>query len=219
MKFYKKLIRTFNDLPNHTTLLIHSLAGCNLHCYGCHNYEEIVAKKQHDFFTSENIIEHLKLNGYLFDAVLFSGGEFLIEEINTVSSFLTKIRNIFEGKIVINTNGSFPEKIIILHEQQLVDGFHIDMKLPYHLLNIVDDQEIFKSVIGIKPTQEFIDKLLQSIELVIKYNSPLSQVRTVKYPILDNSFFVEIERFIISLNQKYNSHVPYQLNDFYNINE
>ena len=219
MKFYKNLIRTFNDLPNHTTLLVHSLAGCNLHCYGCHNYDEIIAKKHDDFLTSENIIEHIQLNGYLFDALLFSGGEFLIEDIDSVSSFLKEIGTVFDGKIVINTNGSFPEKIKFLHEQQLVDGFHIDMKLPYQILSTDDDQDIFKSIIGVKPTQEFIDRLLRSIELVIQYNSSLSQVRTVKYPILDEPFFSEIEGYILSLNQKYRSHVPYQLNAFYDIDE
>ncbi|OEG00345.1 radical SAM protein [Vulcanibacillus modesticaldus] len=214
MKFYKNLIRTFNDLPEYTSVLIHSLVGCNFYCYGCHNYGEIVAKKHSEFFTSEDIIEQIKLNGFLFNAIIFSGGEFLIEDFNSITKLLKELRVIFDGKIIINTNGSFPDKIKYLLEFQLVDGFHIDMKLPYHALDINKDQEIYKSIIGFKPSQRLINNMLSSIELIIENNSPISQVRTVKYPILDQDFFSEIESYIVQLNKKFNSNVTYKLNEF-----
>lgn len=216
MKFYKNFIRTFKDLPNHHSLLIHSLVGCNFRCVGCHNYNELIENKDNqDYFIETDILNHLKLNGYLFDSIIFSGGEFLLEDIFSVSKFLGDIREIFNGTIIINTNGAFPNKINHLLNEKLIDGFHIDMKLPYHLLDIEEDKEIYQLILGVTPTQEYIAKLLSSIELIIKNNSQYSQVRTVKYPMLSQEYFTEIEKYINKLCKKYNSNVPYLLNDYF----
>ncbi|GBF11202.1 4Fe-4S cluster-binding domain-containing protein [Tepidibacillus sp. HK-1] len=217
MKFYKQVMRTFVDLPSHHSLLIHSLVGCNMHCFGCHNYDEIVAKKHEEFFTEEDMIQQIQLNGYFFDAIIFSGGEFLLEKIEPIINFLNRIRSIFHGLIIINTNGTFPDKMRTLINQKLVDGFHIDMKLPYHLLDINEDKEIFQAIMGIEPTQHFLEKLLTSIEIVIQQNSPYSQIRTVKYPILSDEFFEEIEYYIKTLNQNYHTQVEYRINEFLDI--
>lgn len=218
MQFYKKFIRTFNDLPNHHTLLIHSLTGCNFKCLGCHNYDEIVSKKHDDYYTEQDIIEHLELNGFIFDAVIISGGEFLLEKIENISNFLLKIRKVFDGKIIINTNGSFPNKIEYLLENKLVEGFHIDMKLPYHMLDVENDKDIFIDTIGFSPSQHFIDKLLQSINITVSHNSPYSQIRTVEYPHLSNEFFEFIESYVNDLNKKHNSNMQYHLNEFLDVN-
>lgn len=215
MRFYKNFIRSFRDLPNHHSLLIHSLAGCNFKCIGCHNYKELIENKDtQDYFEDSDIIDQLKLNGYLFDAIIFSGGEFLLEDLDSISQLLRDVRRFFNGIIIINTNGAFPNKIAHYLNEQLVDGFHIDMKLPYHLLSVEEDKDIYQTILGIKPTQDFIEKLLLSIEFTIKNNSPYSQVRTVKYPMLSQEYFTEIEKYISKLRRKYSSNVPYRLNDY-----
>jgi len=220
MKFHKNLIRSFKDLPGYHSLLIHSLIGCNFHCFGCHNYEELVLKKEiNPYYSPDDIINHLEQNGYFFDAIIFSGGEFLLNHANDLMKFLNKVRSVFKGIIIINTNGSFPEKMKQLLDNKLVDGFHIDMKLPFHLLDIKTDEEIYKSILGIKPTKEIVDQLLTSINLVVKHNSIYSQVRTVNYPILSNEFFIEIKKFVKNLNKAYGSAIPYHINEFMNVNE
>lgn len=218
MKFYKKLIRVFNDLPDHTTLLIHSLAGCPMKCMGCHNYDEIIANTPKDYYTSKDIINHIEQNGFLFDAVMFSGGEFLLEGIDKISDLLLEIRSVFDGKIIVNTNGMFPDKVDFLLRNSLVDGIHVDMKLPYHVLDIKEDKEIYQTILGITPTKQLIDNLLNTIELVIKSDTILSQVRTVKYPLLSQEFFDETKRYVEELKQKYNSIVPYFQNEFMDVN-
>lgn len=218
MKFYKKLIRVFNDLPDHTTLLIHSLVGCPMKCIGCHNYDEIIANTPKDYCTSKDIINHIEQNGFLFDAVMFSGGEFLLEGIDKISDLLLEVRSVFDGKIIVNTNGMFPDKVDFLLRNSLVDGIHVDMKLPYHMLDIKEDKEIYRAIMGITPTKQLIDNLLNTIELVIKSDTSLSQVRTVKYPLLSQEFFDETKRYVEELKQKYNSIVPYFQNEFIDLN-
>ncbi|MFD1361088.1 4Fe-4S cluster-binding domain-containing protein [Lentibacillus salinarum] len=214
MKFYNRFIRTFQDVPEHTTLLIHSLSGCLLHCYGCHNYEEIIARTPREHKTKEDLYLYLKKSGFLFDAVMFSGGEFLIDKLDEITDLLQVVRNVFTGRIVIATCGVYNKKIKHLIDQDLVDGIHVDMKLPYHLLDPVEDQDIFQDVMGIKPNQQLINNLLDSIDTVIAHNSPIDQVRTVKYPILADVFFEEIRKYIETRKNYYNSGVPYFLNQF-----
>jgi len=217
MKFHKNMIRTFVDLPDRHSILIHSLIGCNMHCYGCHNYDEVVSKKHDDFFSEEDVIQQIIQNGFLFDAIIFSGGEFLLEKMESIINFLERIRTEFYGLVIINTNGTFPEKIKTLIQLKLIDGFHLDMKLPYHLLDINHDKDIFQAIMGYSPTKRRIEELLTSVEIVIKHNSPYSQIRTVKYPILDNEYFQEINYFVQMLNNKYHSQIVYRLNEFLDI--
>ncbi|MFD2210421.1 4Fe-4S cluster-binding domain-containing protein [Virgibacillus halophilus] len=214
MNFYSNFIRTFTDLPNHTTLLVHSLAGCPFHCFGCHNYEEIVAGTPAVYKTSEDLFSYLEKSGFLFDAIMFSGGEFLISPLDEICELLQKVRRIFTGKIIITTSGIYQKKIEKVYSGNLTDGVHIDMKLPYHVLDVVEDKQIYQDIMGITPTKKMVDNLLCSVEMVIAHNSILDQVRTVKYPILGDAFFEEIRRYVDELKARYQSNVPYFLNEF-----
>ncbi|QGH33202.1 4Fe-4S cluster-binding domain-containing protein [Gracilibacillus salitolerans] len=214
MKFYNRFIRTFQDLPDHTTLLVHSLSGCLLHCYGCHNYDEIIANTPRQYKTKEDLYNYLEKSGFLFDAVMFSGGEFLIDKIEDITVLLEQVQSIFNGKIIVTTCGIYNTKIKHLIEKELVDGIHIDMKLPYHVLDPKEDQKIFQDIMGIKASHQLIENLLESIDTVIQHNSPLDQVRTVKYPILADTFFDEIRDYIEQRKSYFQSDVPYYLNQF-----
>ncbi|WP_341278068.1 radical SAM protein [Paenibacillus sp. FSL H8-0537] len=217
LTFYPRFIRTFTDLPGHLSLLIHAWNGCNMRCYGCHNDAELIAQKPvpHLLLTPEQTLERLSGSDGLFDAVLFSGGEFLISSAAELESFLRRVRLIFRGKIIVMTNGTFPGKLKHLLELALIDGVHIDMKLPFHLLDPVEDAEVFEAIIGAQPSDRFCQDILDSVDLVIRHNSRLSQVRTVRYPLLSEEFFVQIASYIEQLKDKYDSIVPYYLNPYH----
>ncbi|USK57877.1 4Fe-4S cluster-binding domain-containing protein (plasmid) [Cytobacillus solani] len=214
MKLYNNFIRTFTDLPNHTTLLIHSLSGCPLHCFGCHNYDEIIANTPKEYKTTDDLYDYLKKSGFLFDAVMFSGGEFLINPLNEVRELLQRVRELFEGKIIVTTSGIYFQKLQALYEENLVDGIHIDMKLPYHVLDVNEDAQIYKDIMGIIPSKKLVDQLIASVDAVIEHNSILDQVRTVQYPLLDEVFFTEIRHFVEERKAYHGSIVPYFLNEF-----
>ncbi len=215
LTFYPRFIRTFDDLPSHVSLLIHSWNGCNLRCLGCHNYDELIAKKPDNYLNAEQVISRLDGCAEIFDAVIFSGGEFLINELSEIEHFLKQVRRVFNGKTIIFTNGTFPCKMQSLMNNQLVDGFHIDMKLPFHGLNPKDDREVFQAILGLVPSVSTCQDILESVELVIRHNSSLSQVRTVKYPLLSDEYFEQIREYVIGLIEKYDSAVPYFLNPYH----
>lgn len=207
VKFYNNFIRTFTNLPNHTTLLIHSLSGCPLKCFGCHNYDEIIANIPKDYKTTEDLYEYLRLSGFLFDAIMFSGGEFLINPMKEVRALLLEVRARFDGTIIVTTSGMYFDKVRALYEEKLVDGIHIDMKLPYHKFDVVEVADIYQDIMGIKPSAKVVDNLLGSIDAVIAHNSALDQVRTVRYPLLDDAFFEEIKEFVDIRKEFHNSEV------------
>lgn len=215
LAFHPRFIRTFDDLPGHVSVLIHSWNGCNMRCFGCHNYGELIAKKPENYLTPAQVVARLADCGDLFDAVMFSGGEFLINDVSDVEALLQRVREVFKGIIVVYTNGTYPRKLRRLLEHGLVDGVHIDMKLPYHSLDLEEDREIFETILGAVPTPRYCRDMLESIEAVIKHNSKVSQVRTVRYPLLSDEYFEQIRDYVNDLNAKYDSEVPYFLNPFH----
>jgi pyruvate-formate lyase-activating enzyme len=204
MKFLNKFIKTSVDFEGYNSLLIHSLVGCNFKCYQCHNYEELVSKKHTNFYTEKDIVSKLKLNGFMFDAIILSGGEFLINDIEVIKSFLFDIKKVFNGKIIINTNGSFPEKISLLIIMDLVDGFHMDIKF-----NIWDENDKYK----IKVINSNIDnnKLIKSFEIISKYNKGFSEFRTIEYPFIESDYFLKIK------NKCESEKIKWKLNKFINL--
>ena len=188
MRFLKKIIKTSVDFSGHTSALVHSLIGCNLKCYKCHNYKDLVAKQHKKYYSDTDIIEKMKLNGFLFDAIIFSGGEFLLENIEDIKGFLTKLRVVFEGKIIINTNGTFPEKILILAKSDLVDGFHMDIKFDFW--NEIDTDVAVKTIGRVVSPIA----LRNSFNTIKQFDKGNSEFRTVKYPFLSEEYFKGIEK-------------------------
>ena len=214
IKYYKKLILTFSEIENHPSLLIHGLTGCMFKCYECFNYDELIVKEHPQFYTIEDVLEYIIKQQDLFDYLLFSGGEFLLAPLEELIEDLTKIRQATTKKIIVYTTGIELHKMQVLMDKNLVDGYHIDMKLPYHLLTI-DDLDLIEHTMGIKLKDlKLIDKLIEAIKFVVKNDQGLSQIRSVKYPFLDESAFVECKSFIMSLNDLYNKNIPYEAHTF-----
>lgn len=214
IKYYKKLILTFSEIENHPSLLIHGLTGCMFKCYECFNYDELVVKQHEQFYTIDDVLEYIIKQQDLFDYLLFSGGEFLLAPLEDLVEDLTKIRQATQKKIIIYTTGVELHKMQVLMDKKLVDGYHIDMKLPYHLLTI-DDLDLIEHTMGIKLKDlKLINKLIEAIHFVVKNDQGLSQIRSVKYPFLDESAFVECKSFIMSLNDLYNKNIPYEAHTF-----
>lgn len=216
LAFYPRFIRTFDDLPGHVSLLIHVWNGCNMRCYGCHNYGELIAAGPDDSqLSAEQTIRRLADCGRLFDAVLLSGGEFLMNGLAEIERFLVQVRASFPGKIVVFTNGTFPRKLRRLLDARLIDGAHIDMKLPYHCLDPVLDREVYEAIIGVAPSARCVRDMLEAVETVVRHNSRISQVRTVRYPLLSDEYFEHIRSYVHELKIRHNSAVSYFLNPYY----
>lgn len=206
MRFSKNIIRSFVDLPHKTSMIIYSI-GCNLNCYGCFVYEALITHPENTI-TEDQIIEHIKRNGFLFDSLIISGGEFLINDLEDIKRFLLEVRRVFNGIVIINTNGTKSIKVRTLLEERLVDGIHLDLKLPP--LDTID-LNVVEAVYG---TSIDLFVVRKSAEAICEHNSPYSQFRTVQYPILSPEYFKQTEKFVNELNKIYRSKIEWHLNPF-----
>ena len=57
LAFYPRFIRTFDDLLDHVSLLVHSWKRCYMRCNGCHNFQELIA----EFLNESSEIEHFRM--------------------------------------------------------------------------------------------------------------------------------------------------------------
>lgn len=216
LAFHPRFVRTFDDLPGYLGLLIHAWNGCNMRCLGCHNHKELIATQADaSHLNAEQTIIRIAAANTLFDAVLLSGGEFLIGAFAEIEAFLEQVRVVFDGCIIIYSNGTFPDKLERLLSGNLIDGVHLDVKLPYHLLDPGTEADLYEAILGIVPSSRIRRRLLASLELVIAHDSPLSRLRTVRYPLLSDEYFETIAELILDLKRKHHSNVPYDLNPYY----
>lgn len=75
--------------------------------------------------------------------------------------------------------------------------------------------DLVELAMGIKIKDlSLINKLVDSLKFVVKNDKGFSQIRSVKYPFLDESAFVECKSFIMSLNDLYNKNIPYEAHTF-----
>lgn len=100
--------------------------GCNFQCGFCHN-PELVLEKIREEIPKREILDFLDKRKNKLDGVCITGGEPLINFDDSDKEFLREIRK--KGFAVkIDTNGSFPEKLKELLEENLVDFIAMDIK-------------------------------------------------------------------------------------------
>ena len=56
--------------------------------------------------------------------------------------------------------------------------------------------------------------MLLSLQYTVKFDKGLNQIRSVKYPFLDNDVFEDNKKYIEELNIKYKKNVPYKINEY-----
>jgi len=214
IRYYKNLLLTLSEIAGHPSLLVHAFSGCNLHCYHRFNYKELIQAKPSSFYAIGDVISYIEREKDLFEYILISGGEYLLADTEDLISDLTKMRDVTSKPIIIYTNGTNLAKMMELDRLGLVDGYHVDMKLPYHLLS-EDDFDLIELTLGVKTSDlSMFDSIISAIEYAIKTDKGYSKIRSVKYPFLSESAFEENRVFVQELNVRYGKRVSYEVNDF-----
>lgn len=97
--------------------------GCNFNCPFCHNAGLI--RKEVDKLDTQEVLNYLSQRKGLLDAVTISGGEPTLE--NGLKDFIKKIKN-FGYKVKLDTNGTRPDVLKILIDENLLDYVAMDIK-------------------------------------------------------------------------------------------
>jgi pyruvate formate lyase activating enzyme len=149
----KALQRTsFIDYPDKIACTIF-LFSCNFRCGFCHNPELVINEDRGDIPKHE-IINFLEKRKNQLEGVCITGGEPLL----TLEKDFLKIIKSLGYKIKIDTNGSFPEKLQELINENLVDYIAMDIKSSKE-----NYQKTANSSID-------IDKIEKSIKLISSLN-------------------------------------------------
>ncbi len=115
---------TLLDYPDKVAATVF-MAGCNMKCPYCHNRELVFVPEGYAFMDPEVVLDYLKKRRGLLDGVCISGGEPLLQE--GLFPFLRSIRDLGFA-VKIDTNGTYPDRLAFLLEENLVDYVAMDIK-------------------------------------------------------------------------------------------
>jgi pyruvate formate lyase activating enzyme len=117
---------SLEDYPGMMSCII--FAGkCNFRCPYCHNPHLVLHHENLPYISETEIFDFLDSRRGKLDGVVISGGEPAIYE--DLPDFARQIKE--KGfSVKIDTNGSFPERIIKMCESGLVDMLGLDYKAP-----------------------------------------------------------------------------------------
>lgn len=137
------------DYPEKISAIVFT-PGCNLRCGYCHNPELIFNPKPS--FSEEAFFEFLHKRTGKIDAVVITGGEPCLQ--TDLMDFVKKIKEL--GYLVkLDTNGTFPNKVKDLLDNNLLDYIAMDIKAPLEKYNQitnvkVDTEKIAESILLLK---------------------------------------------------------------------
>jgi pyruvate formate lyase activating enzyme len=154
---------TLLDYP-HKSACILWFAGCNMRCLYCYNPEIVLGKGSLSF---EKILSFLNSRKNLLDAVVFSGGECVLHK--NIIQLIAEVKKM--GFLVkIDTNGSSPEVIQKLLNQNLIDYIALDYKAPKSKFQAITQSDLYDSF---EKTLDLILKTTIPFEVRTTYHSDL----------------------------------------------
>lgn len=115
---------TLLDYPQHTACTVF-LGGCNFRCPFCHNFELVDGSAAAEGITEEEFFAFLDKRHGLLDGVCITGGEPTLRP--ELPELIKKIKKL-GFKVKLDTNGSNPQVIQKLLENQLLDYIAMDIK-------------------------------------------------------------------------------------------
>ena len=115
---------TLLDYPGKVACTVFT-GGCNFRCPFCHNAPLVLPEQMAHDSSAEEVLRFLRKRVGVLDGVAVTGGEPLLH--TDIADFLREIKGM--GFLVkLDTNGSFPERLIALVEEGLVDRVAVDIK-------------------------------------------------------------------------------------------
>ena len=115
---------TLLDYPGRVACTVFT-GGCNFRCPFCHNAPLVLPEQLAQDTDEEQVLAFLKKRVGVLDGVAITGGEPLLHK--DIGAFLAKVKAL-GYQIKLDTNGSFPELLMELVKDGLVDRVAMDIK-------------------------------------------------------------------------------------------
>lgn len=179
---------TLLDYPGKVACTIFT-AGCNFRCPFCHNASLVIDTSANETIPEEEIFRFLTKRQGILDGVCISGGEPLIQD--GIEEFIRQIKEMGYD-VKLDTNGSFPDKLIRLVEAGLIDYVAMDIK---------NSQEHYGKTIGIEDYD--IRDVHRSVKYLMSGKVPYEFRTTVVREFHQRSDFASIGRWIRGAREYY----------------
>jgi pyruvate formate lyase activating enzyme len=115
---------TILDYPGKVACIVFT-PGCNFRCPFCHNASLVTHIDKDTYIDVDEVMSYLKKRQGLLDGVVITGGEPLLQD--GIEDFIAEIKALGYA-VKLDTNGSFPDKLISIVEKGLVDYVAMDIK-------------------------------------------------------------------------------------------
>ena len=161
------------------------LVGCNFNCGYCHNPSLISGDGA--YVPKEEVMEYLEFRKDMLDAVCISGGEPTCNK--DLKEFIKEIKAL-GYKVKLDTNGTHPEVIKDLIDENLLDYVAMDIKA---------SPKKYNEVTRAKVNLELIKQTIK----ILKNSGIKHEFRTTYLPVLDEDDISEITDTFVGKNSKY----------------
>jgi len=142
---------TLLDYPGKVASTIFT-GGCNFKCPYCHNRDLVMPPSDVLAYSQEEIFEHLQAKKKVLDGVCITGGEPTLHK--DLPEFIKQIKDM--GLLVkLDSNGTNPDMVAKLIEQQLIDYIAMDIKHSKEKYNEIASMTHF----DIRPIEESVTLL------------------------------------------------------------
>jgi pyruvate formate lyase activating enzyme len=172
---------SLSDYPGHVAAVVFT-QGCNFRCPFCHNGSLIPGDVPVSLLIpEEKVFEFLENRSSQLDGVVFTGGEPMIQP--DLPVFIHRIKTI--GFLIkLDTNGSQPQVLCRLLEDELIDFIAMDIKAPL---------DIYDRLTGIHTP---INRIKESIELTANSGIEHEFRTTIVKPLLSPQDLLSIRKLI-----------------------
>jgi pyruvate formate lyase activating enzyme len=155
---------TLSDFPGHVAAIVFT-QGCNWRCSYCHNRSLLKLKRPvQDLVPETYVLDFLLQRCNNLDGLVITGGEPTIQE--DLPRFIRKVRHL--GLLIkLDTNGSRPEVIRHLLDEQLLDYIAMDIKAPFE-----EYESITRRSVNTDALQTSID-LIKNSGVPYEFRTPL----------------------------------------------
>lgn len=148
MEFRGHQKSSFIDYPDKICTVLFT-GGCNFRCHYCHNSDLVY--NIGEVITEDFVFDYLDRRKKMLDAVCISGGEPTLHD--GLYDFIKKVKS--TGYLVkLDTNGTNPDILKKLIEDELVDYVAMDIKAPIEKYSKVTNANID------------IEKIIESINII-----------------------------------------------------
>lgn len=130
--------------------------GCNFRCPYCYNRELVLGYRKLPDIESEEVINFLKCNLNLYQAVMVTGGEPTLNR--ELPEFFRKVKEL-ELSCGLESNGSNPDLLKSLLDHKLIDFAAMDIKAPLAI-------EKYSRASGVSSSR-LLARVEKSIELIM----------------------------------------------------